>query len=165
MQDTYTREKEIRGHIFETRLLGIDAAEEVLVKLGNMGGFGLASISLPKDAKTNAIGAIAGAITQSLGGVLTRLSPADVRAIRKLFLAESSVKVDGVGGFAKLELVQEKLFRGNATLMYEWLAFCFEVNFGGFFPELRAKITELIALALKPEDDETTAAGDDSRPE
>ena len=145
-------EREIAGHTYEIRLLGLDQSEEVLVLLANMGGSALHSIA----AEVSSGGsrgvqweALAGIAAAGVGGVLSRLTAAQIKTLRTTFAGSCSVRLDPGGGFADLAQAQHTVFRGKLDVMIQWLIACIEVNFSGFFVDMQARITSAIELALR----------------
>ena len=143
-------EKTIDGKTFEIRLLDLDQAEATMVLLANMGGAALHGIGQDMQAsRGKGWEAMAAAAASGAGGILTRLTAAQVKQLRTTFASSCSVKLAQGGGFEQLESAQHTLFRGRMELMLQWLAACVEVNFSGFFGELRARVTSAIEHAFK----------------
>ncbi len=69
-----------------------------------------------------------------IAGILGKLSDDDLKFVCDVFASATQVHAPGDKGWPQLSDVFDLHFAGRYLEMFQWLAFCLEVNFSGFFP-------------------------------
>jgi hypothetical protein len=72
-----------------------------------------------------------------LAGVMERVKDADLDALIDAFAPLTTVHLTD-GKSPRLNAIFDEHFAGNYQDMLAWLLFCLEVNYSGFFAELRS---------------------------
>lgn len=164
MSQTDSKTKTIDGHTFEVFKLDPFTAQDILIDLGQAIGPALGNVAggiakltgnekaeslLDIDTSDPEIGRAVGALFSSLDKAMLR------ELINKM--AEVTVYV-GSEKKGKLPGIMAVLFRGNLRLMYQWLWFALEVNFGDFFGWVGTAIGDVTGI-VKADPSQSTLPG------
>jgi hypothetical protein len=76
----------------------------------------------------------------AFGQVLSDLKQEDIEFFTSMFRPVSVVEVKGKR--LALDAVYEDFFAANLGALFDWLAFCIEVNFKSFFPKIAALVSK-----------------------
>lgn len=144
--------KIIGNDTFTVKQLGAKRGRAVLTRV--IKTFGPVLAQLVRDVDPQAIrpGApprIGGeALAAALAEFAERLGPDDLDYYCAIFGPESEVAIGSTDKVLPLDAQnQEHYFAGNYHGMFGWLAFCFEVNYSGFFADLAGAAAVLAPVA------------------
>lgn len=129
----------------------IDGVTYSVVPLGSAVGIKaldrFKNVALPLiSGALSASSGIEDAVAQALKTVPTALSSADVEYFQKTF-GDTSVYLDGDKRVPLTVPIQDLHFSGRYMALFDWLTFCMEVNFAGFFGELRTRASGAMSQA------------------
>jgi hypothetical protein len=141
-----TETRTIGEHEYETTQLGAVAGREALRRLLKMSttAFSRAGSAWKGGGPAENMVAIA----QGAMGLVQELEGADLDYFCTLFGKNSTVTIGGK--HPKVADVFDYHFAGNYLEMTLWLAFCAEVNFGGFFKDALTKLNSLVPAQETP---------------
>jgi hypothetical protein len=115
-------EKRIGDCTYRVTMLDAVEGSRTFIRLSRTFGPALSKIDLSTDTS----------IGQVVGSLCERLTEEDFEHYCKLFMKKTSVELED-GKEPMLKDIFEVHFAGKYLEMVQWLAFCFEVNFRGFF--------------------------------
>jgi hypothetical protein len=137
LESIQPKEKMIGENTYQVRLLPSELGFRSAAKLANLIGPGL---------KTLQEGG-AESVTGFFGGMLAdELLTTRLEFFTNLFKEYTSVRLKGAPGFVNLSSVYEYHFSGNYLEMFQWLAFCIEVNHASFFTGVGLNTQKLVRL-------------------
>jgi hypothetical protein len=129
-----TKETTINGHQIKVTQLGYGDGIELLTKLVSVAGQ-----SFDDAGKKESF---------SLSRLAANLIANDLKmVIEKLANRTDIEREPGSGKWPKLD--PEVDLAGNYALMFKWLKFALEVNYGGFFSELGIKSADIVGLKVQ----------------
>ena len=96
------------------------------------------------------------AAADALRSLPSQLSYNDIEFFQGVF-GDTSVYIDGQKRVPLTAQIQELHFVGRYMALFDWLAFCMEVNFAGFFGELKKRASGALAQAKGTATNSTSA--------
>jgi hypothetical protein len=135
--------KVIGAHEYTVYQLGAITGREGLRRLTRLISPALPSLAaMFRDAGPEALAAGLSALLEGLGAE-------DLAYFCDTFAPKSTVRLED-GKSPNLKDIFDVHFAGNYYEMIEWLVFCFEVNYRGFFSGALAKLVSAIPAAPAP---------------
>lgn len=135
MQGIKIESRSIGAHDYTVQTHGALKGRGILLRIVKVAGTSLSGLQNTAD------------LGNGIAKVLQALSEEDFTFLCDEFARKTTVKAADGAADIKLEKVFEVHFACNYFEMCQWLAFCIEVNFGGFFSDAAREIGRLVAGA------------------
>jgi hypothetical protein len=137
MQGIKIEQRSIGAHDYTLQTHGAIKGRAILLRIVRVAGTSLSGLQNTAD------------LGNGIAKVLQALSEEDLTYLCDEFSRKTTVKAADGAADIKLEKVFEVHFACNYFEMCQWLAFCIEVNFGGFFSDAAREIARIVAGAAE----------------